>query len=398
MSAVAVRLPERTGAMPRRLGQAGLGVCLATLVSVLPPLLARTAAVPLALAAVAALLGVAAWRGDARRLGLGVVVLAALSAVGGLLLQQATIGTLRDVVSAGLFAATLRFATPLALAALGACFAERSGVVNIALEGTMLIGAFTGVFVAERTGSWVAGVLAAVGCGMLIALIQGALMIHLRADQIVTGTGINIFAAGVTAYLLRTLYGPEGVPPAPRIPNVSLPVLRDLPLLGGVIGDQNLIVWLTLLLAAVASWMLFRTPWGLRLRAVGEHPRAADTVGVNVFRLRYQGMLISGALAALAGAFLSFGLLGTFTENMTAGRGFIALAVLILGKWHPGGIVAAALMLGFSSALGDQLQTVSGASASLMAILPYAVTLVVLVGVVGRSVPPAAVGRPYAKQ
>jgi ABC-type uncharacterized transport system permease subunit len=336
--------------------------------------------------------------GDRRVLGIVAIVTAILVGTAALVLLTSSSGDLDKIVTPGLFAATLRFATPLALTALGALFAERSGVTNIGLEGTMLVGAFVGVFAAQRSGSWEVGVASAAAAGTLIALVQGVLVVHLRADQVVAGTGVNIFAAGLTVYLLQSLYTDGSTPPTPRIPNVSVPVLRDVPFLGDVVGNMNIIIWCTLLFAGVAAWVLFRTRWGLHLRAVGENPRAADTVGISVYRLRYQGLAISGALAGLAGGFLSFGLLNSFTENMTAGRGFIALAVLILGKWRPSGILAAALLLGFASALGNQLQTVSGASASLMAILPYVVTLIVLVALVGRSVPPAAVGRPYVKQ
>jgi simple sugar transport system permease protein len=313
-------------------------------------------------------------------------------------IQAAEGVTIEGIFTAGLFAATLRFATPLVFAAVGGLYSERSGVVNIGLEGMMLTGAFFGVYVTAETSSWVAGLFGAAGAAAVMALVHAFFSIHLRADQIVSGFAINILALGITGYLYRSIYGTEGTPTIDRIPSVTIPLIEDIPFVGDIIGTMNVMIWLALILVAVSWFFVFRTPWGLRLRSVGEHPRAADTVGIDVFRVRYLAVVTSGALAGLGGAYLSFGLLGRFNENMTAGRGFLALAVLILGKWHPVGALGAALLFGFSQALGNSLQTSAGLSANLVSILPYALTLVVLVGVVGRSIPPAAVGRPYRKQ
>jgi general nucleoside transport system permease protein len=230
-----------------------------------------------------------------------------------------------------------------------------------------------------------------------MAALHAVFAIHLRADQIVSGTAMNILALGITTYAFRSLYGDSGTPDVERIPNIHLPI-KWIPWVGDVFDTLNLMTWLMLILVVLSWFFLFKTPWGLRLRAVGEHPRAADTVGIPVFAVRYAAVITSGALAALGGAYLSFGLLGAFSENMTAGRGFIALAALIFGKWKPYGLLAAALLFGFARALGDALQSVASISADLVSILPYALTLVALVGLVGRSTPPAADGIPYKKQ
>jgi simple sugar transport system permease protein len=223
--------------------------------------------------------------------------------------------------------------------------------------------------------------------------------IHLRADQIVIGTAINFLALCLTGYLFRYIYGIEGTPAdVSRIPDVHLAILEDIPFIGDVFAQLNLMIWLMLALL-VTSWLvLFKTALGLRLRSVGEHPRAADTVGISVFKVRYGAVILSGMLAALGGAYLSIGFTGTFNENMTVGRGFIALAAVIFGKWNPFGAFGACLLFGFASAVSIPLQREADMSANLLSTLPYVLTLIALVGVIGRSVGPAAVGRPYTKQ
>jgi ABC-type uncharacterized transport system permease subunit len=303
-----------------------------------------------------------------------------------------------DVANAGLLAATLRFATPLAFAAIGGIFSERAGVVNIGLEGMMLTGAFFAVWASVESGTWVIGLLGAMLLGGLLALVHAAFSIHLRADQIVSGTAVNFLALGITGYLFRDLYGDQGTPTdLSRVPDVRLPGIDGIPFLGDVIGQLNLMIWLMLALMLAAHVFLFNTPAGLRIRAVGEHPRAADTVGIGVFRTRYAAVVGSGMLAALGGAYLSIGFLGSFSENLTAGRGFIALAAVIFGKWRPFGAFGACLLFGFASGLAQRLQSQADISANLLQTLPYVLTLVALVGLIGRSRPPAAVGRPYAK-
>jgi simple sugar transport system permease protein len=300
----------------------------------------------------------------------------------------------RVVVWSALLAAMLRYATPLTFAALGGMFSERSGVVNIGLEGMMLIGAFFAILAADKLDSWPLGIAAALAAGGLAALIHAFVSISLRADQIVSGTAINFLALGVTGYFFIDVYGDQGTPGEgiPRIPTVNLDFLSSIPGIGtfleDVFGHLNLMVWLSFVLLIVCYFVMFKSPVGLRLRAVGEHPRAT----------RYVAVVISGMLAALGGAYLSIGFLGSFNENMTAGRGFIALAALIFGNWRPLGLFGAALLFGFSSALAQRLPEYSTSGAVLFQALPYVLTLIAVAGVIGRSIPPAAVGRPYVKQ
>ncbi len=302
-------------------------------------------------------------------------------------------------VWSSLIAATLRWATPLIFAAIGGMFSERSGVVNIALEGMMLSGAFFGIWGADRFGSWGWGLVTAMVAGGLFALVHAFFSIHLRADQIVSGTAINFLALGVTGYLYIDMYGAEGTPPdVSEIPDLHLAFLDNVGFIGPIFAEMSLMIWLALA-TVVLSWILmFKTPIGLRIRAVGEHPRAADTVGISVYLVRYSCVTLSGILAALGGAYLSIGFVGSFNENMTAGRGFIALAALIFGMWKPFGAFFAALLFGFSSALARSLPEYSEQAALLFETLPYVLTLIAVAGVIGRSIPPAAIGRPYEKQ
>jgi ABC-type uncharacterized transport system permease subunit len=308
------------------------------------------------------------------------------------------------VVWSALFAATLRYATPLTFAAIGGMFSERSGVVNIGLEGMMLMGAFFAILAADKLNSWWLGLAAAIVAGGLTALIHAFVSISLRADQIVSGTAINFLALGVTGYFFIDVYGDQGTPGEgiPRIPDVNLDFLGSIPVAGNfledVFGHLNLMIWLSFALLIVSYFVMFRSPIGLRLRSVGEHPRAADTVGINVYATRYAAVVLSGMLAALGGAYLSIGFLGSFNENMTAGRGFIALAALIFGNWRPFGAFGAALLFGFSQALAQRLPAYSDSGAILFSALPYVLTLIAVAGVIGRSIPPAAIGRPYVKQ
>ena len=260
------------------------------------------------------------------------------------------------------FAAALRMATPLIFAALGGIFSERSGVVNIALEGMMLTGAFTAMFVTYHTGMPWVGVLGAMLAGGLIGLIHAIFCVRYRANQVVTGTAINIFAGGLTVFLLRFFFGTAGTSPSvTTIPDITLPVLSSIPWIDRILGRQNPLVYLALVAVVVVHIVIYKTPWGLRLRAVGEHPRAADTVGVNVFKMRYISVVISGALAGLGGTYLSIAHLSRFSEGMTAGRGFIALAAVIFGKWTPLGALGACLFFGYADALQMRLQEIGRA-------------------------------------
>jgi general nucleoside transport system permease protein len=236
--------------------------------------------------------------------------------------------------------------------------------------------------------------------GGLMALVHAFFAIHLRADQIVSGVAINFLALGITGYFYFQLYHGQFVPSGiPIIPTVHIPWIDHLHFLGPAIGNLNLMIWLSFALVVVSYFVVFKTPIGLRIRACGEHPRAADTVGINVYAVRYGAVVMSGLLAAAGGAYLSIGFGGgTFTDNMTAGRGFIALAALIFGNWRPLGTFYAALLFGFSTALAYRLPVYSGSAATLFQALPYVLTLIAVAGVIGRTVPPAADGKPYVRQ
>jgi general nucleoside transport system permease protein len=356
--------------------------------------------IPVALGVLAIAAGIWTLARGELRWGWGSILAGAAGIVLGLAAAKGSMSQHEAVfVWSSLAAATLRWATPLIFAAMGGLFSERSGVVNIALEGMMLMGAFFGIWGTVRFGHWALGLLTAVLAGGLLALVHAFFSIHLRADQIVSGTAINFLALGLTGYLYIRLYGDQGTPTElSTIPDVHLAFIEDVYFIGPILGDLNLMIWLAFA-TVVATWVvIFRTPLGLRIRAAGEHPRAADTVGVSVYRIRYLAVILSGMLAALGGAYLSIGFVGAFGENMTVGRGFIALAALIFGMWKPFGAMGAALLFGFSSALARSLPEYSEQAALLFETLPYVLTLVAVGGLIGRSIPPAAIGRPYEKQ
>jgi simple sugar transport system permease protein len=373
----------------------------------LPPfgddLRARTGAVaviPVALGVLGAAAGIWTLARGERRWGWGAIVAGILGIVLGLAAAKGSMSHHEAVfVWSSLAAATLRWSTPLIFAAIGGLFSERSGIVNIALEGMMLVGAFFGIWGSIEFGHWALGLATAIAAGGALALVHAYFSIHLRADQIVSGTAINFLALGLTGYLYIKIYGDEGTPSElSTIPDVHLGFLEDVYFLGPILGELNLMIWLAFA-TVVASWIvIFRTPIGLRIRAAGEHPRAAETVGVDVYRIRYAAVTLSGMLAALGGAYLSIGFVGSFGENMTVGRGFIALAALIFGMWKPFGAMGAALLFGFSSALARALPEYSEQAALLFETLPYVLTLIAVGGLIGRSIPPAAVGRTYEKQ
>jgi simple sugar transport system permease protein len=379
-----------------------LGV-LAALVT-LPPFTVRTPVAPVVIGLFALTIGIGSWLRGERRVGGYAVGMGVAGMVIGYLATVSSLGKLETTVVWGaLFAAMLRYATPLAFAAIGGLFSERSGVVNIGLEGMMLTGAFFAIWGSDVTGSWELGLAIAIGAGGLMGLLHAFFSVSLRADQIVGGTAINFLALGITSYLFIKLYGSQGTPQdLETIPNVSLGFFGHIPgagsFLDDVFGHLNLMIWGAIALIFVTSLFVFKTPMGLRLRSVGEHPRAADTVGINVYAVRYGAVILSGMLAAAGGAYLSLGFVTTFEKNMTAGRGFIALAALIFGNWRPYGAAAACLLFGFSSALAKTLQTYSLPVSVLFEALPYVLTLVAVAGVIGRSTPPAADGRPYIKQ
>jgi general nucleoside transport system permease protein len=393
----------------RRLSEArtvaivGIGLGLLAFWLAVPPWTVRSIGVPLAIGIAGAAFGVAAAARDERRLGLWAITASLAGTLGGLWIQSQEAASVKAVLTAGLLASTLRFATPLAFAAVGGIISERSGVVNIGLEGMMLMGAFFGVWGSVWSGSWVVGILMAMLFGGLLALVHAVFSIHLLADQIVSGFAVNLLALGVTGFLYSSIY-PNGITSSQvdRVPILDLGFLDSIPWIGNfldtVFGSLSLLVWIMFAVVILAYVVLFKTTIGLRLRSVGEHPRAADAVGISVYRVRYVAVVVSGMLAALGGAFLSIGFVGTFAENMTSGRGFIALAAVIFGKWRPGWAFAATLLFGFGFALAIPLQREADVSSSLLATLPYVLTLVAVAGLIGRSIPPAAVGRPYRKQ
>jgi ABC-type uncharacterized transport system permease subunit len=380
----------------RNVGWAGVALAFLASFVALPPLTIRSAipSVILGLAGIAA--GQWAARKGEKRLGWGVVAASIVAIVLGIVATKSGETNLERVfVWSALLAAMLRFATPLLFAALGGLFSERSGVINIGLEGMMLMGAFWGLWGAVVTGSWVIGLLIGMVSGVALAMIHALFSVTLRADQIVSGFSMNFLALGITGFFFVSIYGTEGTPDnIPRAPDVTVPGLEAIPFIGDVLGSMSILIWLGLLTVLLTWLVVFRTPIGLRLRSVGENPLAAQTAGVSPVRVRYAAVGISGMLAAIGGAYLSIGFVGSFGENMTAGRGFIALAVLICGRWLPSGALIFAALFGFFSALAQRLPVFSESAATLFQALPYVVTLIAVAGVVGRSIPPAAIGRP----
>ena len=310
------------------------------------------------------------------------------------------------VIAVSFFATMLQVATPLTLGALSGIYCERAGVVNIAIEGMMLGAAFFGWLAsiyANAVGlptlvALLVGVLAAVIAGLLLALLHAALSITARVDQIISGTVINILAVGLTGFLNRALFFQQQVPHAPGVlPTLRIPLLADIPVAGRIFQQQP-ITLLAIVLVAFTHWVLFYTRWGLRTRAVGEHPLAADTVGINVFRMRYANVLIGGAIAGLAGAYFTIESVPSFEPGQTAGRGFIALAAMIFGNWTPFGAWSAALLFGAAQALQINAQFFGlQVPSQFVGMLPYILTMIALTGIVGRTIPPAADGRPYEK-
>jgi general nucleoside transport system permease protein len=385
---------------PRTVGTVGLVLGAFAAFLAIPPIEARGVLWPILVGILAAAFGVWTITRGERRLGWGAVAGGIIGIGLGILATRSGSDNLNTVFRADLIASTFVFSTPLIFAGIGGMFSERSGVVNIGLEGMMLMGAFWGVYGADKTGGWVGGLAIAMLAGGLMALVHAFFAIHLRADQIVAGVAVNFLALGITGYFFFQLYHGQDVPVGvPTIPRVNIPWIKDLHFLGPAIGHLNLMIWLSFALVIVSYFVVFKTPIGLRIRACGEHPRAADTVGINVYAVRYGSVVLSGVLASLGGAYLSIGFGGgSFTDNMTAGRGFIALAALIFGNWRPFGTFYAALLFGFSTALAYRLPVYSGSAATLFQTLPYVLTLIAVAGVIGRTVPPAADGKPYVKQ
>jgi len=400
MSTAVATADRESTLSPRHVAWGAIAVGVVAWFIALPPALVRTPVPSVLLGVVAIGAGIWVVGHDERRLGWGAIAAGVIGAAGAIAATRSGTGHLEDVVTwSALIAAMLRFATPLIFGALGGIVSERSGVVNIGIEGMMLMGCYFGIYGADVTGSWFGGLLIAMAAGGVLALVHAVFSVTLRADQIVGGVAINLLALGITGYLYVAHYGDQGTPDnVSRVPDVTLPVIKDIGFLGDAIGKTNLLTWVALLAVLALALFLFRTPRGLRLRAVGEHPRAAETVGLSVIRTRYLAVIASGVFAALGGAYLSIGFLGSFTQNLTAGRGYIALAVVICGRWRPGGALAFALLFGFSSAIAQRLPTFSASGAVLFQALPYVLTIIAVAGVIGRSRPPAAIGQPYTRE
>jgi simple sugar transport system permease protein len=301
----------------------------------------------------------------------------------------------------GMLNSTLVRATPIALAALCGVIGERSAVINIGIEGMLLISAQTAVVVGTLTHNLYAGLLAAMLMGGLIAGIHAVLAIRFKVNQIVSSTAINIFAVGLTSFISSKFLerNIDMLNNSGTFPAIGIPLLEKIPVLGPVLFENNIIVYLMLLLVVVVHVVLFHTPWGLRTRAVGEHPRAADTLGINVYLVRYVNVILAGMIAGIGGAYFTIGAVGRFDEVMTAGKGFIGLAAMIFGKWSPLGAFASSLIFGFADSLQVKMQILQVPIPSeFLLMAPYVVTMVVLAGVVGSAIPPAADGEVYEKQ
>ena len=297
----------------------------------------------------------------------------------------------------GVFAGSLELAVPITLGAFAGILSERSGMLNIAIEGKFLVGACAAAIAASITQNVIIGVLAAVIAGALVGLLLGWLGIRYKVDQIISGVVVNIGALGITNFLfLRVLSQNTELNTPATVEKVKLPVLSDIPVLGPLLFSGTPYLYFTVIVMFFLTYMLFRTRWGLRLRASGEKPSAAGTVGIDVLRIRYRAMLLAGMLGGLAGSYLSLSTAGSFQMNMSAGRGFIALAAVIFGAWHPVYAFGAALVFGFSDAT-QALLSILGVDVppQLLNSVPYIVTIIVVAGVVGRVRGPAAAGQPY---
>lgn len=299
----------------------------------------------------------------------------------------------------GMFRSTVILSIPVTLGALSGLMCERVAVINIAIEGQLLTSAFVGTIVGSASNIWF-GLVAAILSGALLGAILAVLAIKYRIDQIIAGVVINIFALGLTSFLARRVLSVEpGLNSPGRFTSFKIPILGDIPVLGPVFFDQNMFIYATFVLVILLHFGLFYTRWGLRSRSVGEHPKAADTVGIDVFRTRYRNVILGGCIAGFGGAFLTLSQVSRFEENLTAGIGFIGLAAMIFGRWMPLGALGAGLVFGFARALQQKLGILGTPIPSeFLSMLPYIVTIIVVAGVVGRSRPPAADGQPYIKQ
>lgn len=301
---------------------------------------------------------------------------------------------------AGLLLGALALSTPLIFGALGGVISERVGVVNVAIEGQLLAGAFVSAVVASVTRNSFAGLIAAMIAGVLVSFVLAAFSIRYIVDQVIVGVVLNVLVTGLTSFLYSKVLTSNAqlLNSPPRFERLSIPVLHQIPIIGPVLFEQTIIVYLMYVAVAAVWFAIFKTRWGLRLRAVGEHPQAADTVGINVNRTRFWNVALAGAIAGLGGAYFTLGSVGAFNKEMTAGAGFIALAAVIFGRWDPVRATLAALLFGFASNLQNVLGVIgSPVPSEFMLMLPYIVTIFAVAGLVGQSRGPAASGKPYIK-
>lgn len=304
---------------------------------------------------------------------------------------------LNSILSINTLSAAIRMATPIALAAMGGAFSERSGIINIGLEGMILVGAFSGVLGSYLTGNPWIGVIFAIIIGALLGAFFALFTIKFKANHVVAGVGLNILALGVTTWLMQVIWGSRGTSPnVSGIEEVSIPIINDIPLINKLFGTQSPLVYIMFLLIFIGWIILFKTPLGLRIRMTGEHPEAADTLGINVSGIQYFSVIISGVLASLGGVYLSLGHLNWFSMNMSAGRGYMALAANIFGQWNPLGGLAASFLFSYTDAVQMRLQGLNlGIANEIIQMLPYILTIIVLAGSVLRSRPPEALGEHY---
>ena len=306
----------------------------------------------------------------------------------------------KSINLAGLLYNTLGAAVPMTLAAFSGVLSERAGVVNIAIEGMMLMGAMVSAYIGSVSHSLWLGLLAGILGAMALAYIHGVLSIKYKTDQIVSGTVINIFATGLTSYIsTKFLQTYQDLNNPGTFPSIAIPGLVKIPVIGPILFDNNIFIYLMFVILIVLQVALFNTRWGLRVRAVGEHPKAADTLGINVERTRYMAVLLSGAMAGFAGVYFTLGSVGRFDNLMTGGRGFIGLAAMIFGQWTPVGSLGAGLLFGFADSLANKLAILGiDIPSQFLLMVPYIATMVVLAGVVGKTQSPAADGTPYEKE
>ncbi len=301
------------------------------------------------------------------------------------------------IFSLNTLAAAIRLAVPIALASIGGTFSERSGIINIGLEGMILSGAFAGVVGSFYTGNPWIGLLFAMLAGGGLAAIFAVFAIDLKANHVVAGVGVNILAAGATTWLMQVIWGEKGSSPGVTgLPEWSIPVIKDIPVIGTLLGKQSPLVYIMFVLVILSWLLLFKTSLGLRIRMTGEHPEAADTLGINIRKIKYFSVILSGVFSGLGGAYLSLGQLNWFSSNMSAGRGYMALAANIFGQWNPLGGLGASFLFSFTDSLQMRLQSMNlGIANEIIQMFPYIITVVVIAGAVIKSRPPEALGEHY---